>query len=998
MFIKMSGFPKITPNLDTTLTGLDNGKNVQVLLSKLISLINNNIVSGLKGAATTATVPGVSSNGNYYVATGAGTYTNFLDSGGNPIVVNASDTFAYLVYNGTYWTKVAGTLTLTDYVTKVAATDAINNSVTEGLFNNSIKYLFQSTGYAMYAYQTAAITPYITQSVDVNGLKLTPTGTVDGEVSVVDGGILFDLTKSNKLTLTSIISAFASANPAVTLGYGNNSAIKHVAFRSDGSILTFNGGTTATVLQAATPANAFTSSATVKIEISYNGSVMSVRCWNGSVWSSTYTLTGFTFATNVIFGMRGRLTSVNNISVAINSADKIYTDSASAALQTQIDTITYGGPTSKLAATPYTTAATNGASPAVIASTIIQTAQSQGLKAEILAGVSGYVQYLDTGIAWDATKHVRILTKISSITGTPCVGAGYGDPASGTMKGSLYRSSGQVFGLTWSSASLLLSGWTTGRAANALYAYVVNDVVELDFDLPNLKLITKVNGVIHPGIALDAIPTGNIKLLFRDVVSISETKVVISSSVSSVTPTNVVYYVNKATGSDSNNGGSPTSPFLTIGKAISSCANKNAKILVYAGDYREVLDFTPFTGENIELIAVGANKVRVLGSDAVTGWSKTAGRTNIYQAAFAGSVPAWTREANPIFEDGNPSMPIAANEIHPLQKGLTNRLPYTLIKLITAGADLAATLTSLDTSPGKYYVSGGIIYINTSNSSNPATNGFSYEVITRNFNTTLATANLGIALPNLTMRRMNFCFGLTGFTALGFNVVTRYNCSALAAITAGCWRDDSATVISYKDEAGGSDNDGFNGHYTYTDFLTQDVRTGNTLCVYHDMWSHDNYDDGISHHERHEVSIYGALTEYNGDSGMRPSTGCNYRVYNGHMRKNGWEVNKSGSAAANGGEGIATVNPVLDGRAATNAICFNCVSEGNNVGYSANSDALNKLTLINCVSRNNISAELYSHLGNITSRNTLATNSNSALLKVTASGGTITIVNDPLLT
>lgn len=130
MFIKMSGFTTVEPQYEAYLTGLYDGKNVKFSINALLKLINQNIVSGLKGTATTTTVPSNPVNGDYYITLGAGTYTNFKDSTNTAIVVSSTDNFAYLVYNGTYWTKVASTLSVTGYVTTSSIVDNLTSSST----------------------------------------------------------------------------------------------------------------------------------------------------------------------------------------------------------------------------------------------------------------------------------------------------------------------------------------------------------------------------------------------------------------------------------------------------------------------------------------------------------------------------------------------------------------------------------------------------------------------------------------------------------------------------------------------------------------------------------------------------------------------------------------------------------------------------------------------------------------------------------------------------
>src|SRR5690606_36552047 len=113
------------------------------------------------------------------------------------------------------------------------------------------------------------------------------------------------------------------------------------------------------------------------------------------------------------------------------------------------------------------------------------------------------------------------------------------------------------------------------------------------------------------------------------------------------------------------------------------------------------------------------------------------------------------------------------------------------------------------------------------------------------------------------------------------------------------------------------------------------------------------------------------------------------------FRNNGWQVGSSSPAK---GEGFAVVNPPFNpNRSGCRAILINCLSEENNTGYGTISDAGNRIELINCTSRNNISAEYYAGLGKMVLRNCLGTNDDLSKITVTESG-VMEVLDDSLVT
>lgn len=433
--------------------------------------------------------------------------------------------------------------------------------------------------------------------------------------------------------------------------------------------------------------------------------------------------------------------------------------------------------------------------------------------------------------------------------------------------------------------------------------------------------------------------------------------------------------------------GTPSAPFNTISEAISAAAQTtSADIVVWEGDYRESLALDQLPSGSFSIMNREGHRVRVLGSNQMTGWVKTSGRTNVYDIAFSGTIPTWSRYDNPIFEDGRPSKPVDPNDYHPLQKNLQFRLPFTPIVAV-------GSIDLVDSTPGSYHVTGGRLYLHTSDSDSPTSNGYSYENIVRSANG-INSASTTTKKTNLHLKGLQFFYNTEGLRLSGFNDCLLEMVVSLGTPAAGaiCPNTGNNTLIYC--EAGFCNGDGFNGHFSsYTGYASlADNRSNYPTTKYIACWAHDNFDDGESSHEQHNVFMDSCLSEFNGDSGCRPSNDATYYVKDTIFRHNGWEVVHGGTAAK--GEGFAVVNPALNpARLGCRAILFNCLSYGNNTGYGTISQDDNRIELINCQSRNNTMAEYYAGQGEMVLRNCRATNADPAKIKVVGTG-TISVEND----
>ncbi len=445
---------------------------------------------------------------------------------------------------------------------------------------------------------------------------------------------------------------------------------------------------------------------------------------------------------------------------------------------------------------------------------------------------------------------------------------------------------------------------------------------------------------------------------------------------------NVVYVNSNYVGDESN--GTVSKPYRTISDALLNISS-SAKIFISGGDYREVFPFHLLETGNYSFIGKRGERIRFLGSNKITDFNLASGQTNTYVADFSGTIPSGNRFGKLIFEDGNPSRPIFSTERHPLQKSLSDRLPFTPLTEKTS-------ITDVENNAGTFYhdSANSKLYIHASNSIDPNMNGFSYEVMARNWTTVISPKTS--KLIDIHIENIQFMYGINSLIFQGFNSVFRRDITAIATTAAGAFRDDTSNIIAYNDEAAFCNGDGINGHFAawvnYQDLT--DHRSMQPTVIYFDPWCHDNWDDGMSHHENHRVTLHGGLIEYNDDGGVRASNDSGYTIYNTYARKNG--------LITGAGEGFSVVNPTInEKRNGCKMILYSCLSEGNAYGYASISDSRNFLEAINCISRNNVNGELYANYGTIISRNTRATNTNSVKLKVNGNGGIITVLNDEIL-
>jgi hypothetical protein len=156
------------------------------------------------------------------------------------------------------------------------------------------------------------------------------------------------------------------------------------------------------------------------------------------------------------------------------------------------------------------------------------------------------------------------------------------------------------------------------------------------------------------------------------------------------------WYVDSVTGDDANTGKSKSQAFQTLA-AVSAVIAAGDKIgLARGSHWREQLTVSV---NNVSLVAYGNGDRPIIdGSELMTGWSKTSGRTYVYQITC---TPLWaTSNDLNVWEDGT-----------------------FLVR--------AASVASCDSTPGSYYPSAATgtitLYVHATGDGDPASNGKTYE-------------------------------------------------------------------------------------------------------------------------------------------------------------------------------------------------------------------------------------------------------------------------------
>jgi len=371
-------------------------------------------------------------------------------------------------------------------------------------------------------------------------------------------------------------------------------------------------------------------------------------------------------------------------------------------------------------------------------------------------------------------------------------------------------------------------------------------------------------------------------------------------------------FVAPSGGSDSNNG-TYDFPMATI-QAAKYKAKGIGSVVLKAGDYLDQ-NFTTAMGLNLK--ADTGSTVRLIYGTRFTSASIVGGTTKVYSVPYASTLDSsdviWQHDV----ADANSL--ITQADSHPLQRGLTHRLPSSKSTWLGSTAALEAS-SGTET---HFFWSAGTLYFTIITGSNLAANPIVVPDSGSEIQILIADQ------PNLTMSNVNFLYRSVRLSSTKYKIE---DCSVLCSANSFGWQYGNANGEFIRCRAGGinynlgTGGDGFNGTATVT-----------TTAKFTDCWAHDNEDDGHSNHSYCSASIYGDLHEYNG-GGVVAASGGHISIFNSVMRHSGTGASAQGTSADSGNS--------------TNILASGCLMQNNTTNSSASS-AFIRTTLIGCVAKGN---------------------------------------------
>lgn len=368
------------------------------------------------------------------------------------------------------------------------------------------------------------------------------------------------------------------------------------------------------------------------------------------------------------------------------------------------------------------------------------------------------------------------------------------------------------------------------------------------------------------------------------------------------------------TGSNVTGTGTTLLPFASYTKA-KSVLRQGGVIVFKGGDYI----FSSVFDINTNVKAESGQRVRFLFGTRITSATLEVGYTKVYSTTYAPTINStyylWQHDI------ADEATLISAIKRHPFHNGKTHRLGSTRIYNAASLAEIESTTDKL-----MWYKSGTKLYFSKALASDLSVNSIfipdAYTVMLQEDvqvnNIKIMYAPLNINKTKSTLRNVSVGF-VNGVGSMRF--------------------DDSIGVNFERCEFYACNNDGANGHSA----TPTNIFANTTEAVFKDCWFHDNTDDGESCHEYSQAIHYGSLVEFNGN-GITPASGAHTVCHNSTVRDSGvhpWSLGQPGTA-------FSAQGSPLDGGASTDIWCYNCVSENNGVGFTAQ-NAGN--TFVNCISK-----------------------------------------------
>jgi len=390
-------------------------------------------------------------------------------------------------------------------------------------------------------------------------------------------------------------------------------------------------------------------------------------------------------------------------------------------------------------------------------------------------------------------------------------------------------------------------------------------------------------------------------------------------------------------GNDKTNNGSKESPYRTIREALKN-TNNDATIIIRGGDYNEQVNISEQTGRRSLIItSYSGELVRLLCGEKIDKAEKVSGFKKVLKqnVSSCSNSPLYKIFQHDI--DDQTTL-IQAKERHPLQRGKIYRCNSTPLIHVSSIEEIESSEV-----PAFYYdEKTKTLYFSCAKGSDLSKNPIHLPIANGLYggNNEISLNVIGIEI---------LYGGLNLSKCSGARII---DCAAKYAFAGGGFSYNMSVGIEFiRCEAtrcftSSGNGDGFNGHSSI--ITGSDPTAKHTTVSVIDCWSHDNYDDGYSNHERCEGTVRGGLFEYNHKFGVGSAFGAHEDVFDVISRNNDQF-----------GFGITADITENEGGYASQMILHNCISEGNKkVGYLANTSNknnvnYNSMLLFDCYSINN---------------------------------------------
>lgn len=443
-----------------------------------------------------------------------------------------------------------------------------------------------------------------------------------------------------------------------------------------------------------------------------------------------------------------------------------------------------------------------------------------------------------------------------------------------------------------------------------------------------------------------------------------------------IKPVKPVIHVDPVAGSD-NNTGSLSSPFKSHARGR-AFAGKSGKLVLHGGDYTGTLDVTGAQG--LEICAYEGERPILRAGVQLGSITKTAGRSNVYQATLPTNLGTPYTPRYRLWVDGTPTLTslISASDRSALMRGRT----YA----IEEACEILPLGTSIADVDNRYAADGSLTWY-----SDGTTIYFAWpsaptagSVWVQNYNTSAIYASAGGA-DELILDGLDVRYGYYNINMSGIRNWLVRGCYAIGA------RNDNLRYGTGVGETHhiaciGADNDNING----TPVPASDTGTMHSRVEHYSPLAMCAADDGWSDHRLFLSSCHTGLFAFNGDRGAAIALGANARI-NGGMAVNNGNMRYRTMIGGNFDDGAGLVSisdpPAGTPSTGTTATATGFVSKGNVYNF-ATFNAQSVLELYQCLSIGATAAGYRANL-NAVMRGALNYSQGDATATSAAGGGTV---------